>query len=35
MISALGIIAVIPPSIIAIFMDKYLVKGLSFGSATK
>ena len=34
-ISALGIIAVIPPTIIAIAMDKYLVKGLSFGSATK
>ena len=34
-ISALGIIAVIPPTIIAIVMDKYLVQGLSFGSATK
>lgn len=34
-ISALGIIAVIPPTIIAIVMDKYLVRGLSFGSATK
>ena len=35
MISALGIIAIIPPTIIAIVMDKYLVQGLSFGSANK
>ena len=35
MISALGIIAIIPPTIIAIVMDKYLVQGLSFGSASK
>ncbi|MHC1773740.1 MAG: carbohydrate ABC transporter permease [Flexilinea sp.] len=34
-ISALGIIAIIPPTIIAVFMDKYLVKGLAFGSASK
>lgn len=34
-ISALGIIAIIPPVLIAIFMDKHLVKGLSFGSANK
>ncbi len=34
-ISALGVIAIIPPTIIAIVMDKYLVRGLSFGSASK
>ena len=34
-ISALGIVAIIPPTIIAVVMDKYLVKGLSFGSASK
>ena len=34
-ISALGIVAIIPPTIIAVAMDKYLVKGLSFGSASK
>lgn len=34
-ISALGVIAIIPPAIIAIVMDKYLVQGLSFGSASK
>lgn len=34
-ISALGVIAIIPPTIIAIAMDKYLVQGLSFGSASK
>ncbi|MCI8598266.1 MAG: carbohydrate ABC transporter permease [Lachnospiraceae bacterium] len=34
-ISALGIVAIIPPTFIAIAMDKYLVQGLSFGSATK
>ena len=34
-ISALGVLAIIPPTIIAIVMDKYLVPGLSFGSASK
>lgn len=34
-ISALGVIAIIPPAIIAIVMDKYLVQGLSFGSSSK
>ena len=34
-ISALGIVAIIPPTIIAVVMDKYLEKGLSFGSASK
>lgn len=34
-ISALGVVAIIPPTIIAIAMDKYLVQGLSFGSASK
>lgn len=34
-ISALGIVAIIPPTIIAIVMDKHLVQGLSFGSASK
>ena len=34
-ISALGVIAIIPPTIIAFAMDKYLVKGLSFGRASK
>lgn len=34
-ISALGVIAIIPPTIIAIVMDKYLVQGLSFGSGNK
>jgi multiple sugar transport system permease protein len=34
-ISALGVIAIVPPTIIAIVMDKYLVRGLSFGSASK
>ena len=30
-ISALGIISIIPPAILAIFLDKYLVRGLLFG----
>lgn len=34
-ISALGIVAIIPPTLIAVLMDKYLVQGLSFGSAGK
>ena len=30
-ISALGVISIIPPAILAIFLDKYLVRGLLFG----
>lgn len=30
-ISALGIISIIPPAILAIFLDKYLARGLLFG----
>jgi multiple sugar transport system permease protein len=34
-ISAVGVIAIIPPVIIAVLMDKHLVKGLSFGAGKK
>lgn len=32
-ISALGVVAMVPPAVIAVVMDRYLVQGLSFGSA--